>query len=316
LFVFKEACAVKLQKSTLNEIGGFIMDYARPLEQKLYKHHFQGPCSDEVICELGKFQNIDGGFGNAMESDFTLPYSSPMASSVAFQHLMVLDDNKKAAEMIKKGVEYFENTYVPIRKGWFAVPKEVNDYPHAPWWSYNAKEGMTAIDKYWGNPSAEIIGYLYRYRKFMTKLNVNELVEYAIEYLNNKEKFESFHEVYCFARFYKMISKELADKIKEKLIGAVDAVVCKDSIKWGKEYAALPLDLADSPELTFGISGRLIDENQDYYAGLLEEHKFIKPSWGKEFYKSGMEGSWDEWSGVLTLRALILLKRFGRIQGV
>lgn len=120
----------KLRKSSFNEASQFIKNHARPLEKRIYEDYFHKPCSEEILSELKKYQNDDGGFGNGLDSDFKLLFSSPMATSIAFQHLVILDNVEKAISMIKSGIEYFENTFVPERNRWFAVPKEVNEFPH------------------------------------------------------------------------------------------------------------------------------------------------------------------------------------------
>ena len=63
----------------------------RPLEQAQLKYYFGDVTVNEVLGELSKFQNDDGGFGHAMELDIRMPNSSPLCSSVAFQVLRELE---------------------------------------------------------------------------------------------------------------------------------------------------------------------------------------------------------------------------------
>ena len=304
----------KLSKSSFNEASQFIKNYARPLENRIYKDYFYKPCSEEILSELKKYQNDDGGFGNGLESDFKLLFSSPMATSIAFQHLVKLDNVEKAISMIKSGIEYFENTFVPERNGWFAVPKEVNEFPHAPWWHYNEEEGMTIIDKYWGNPSAEIIGYLYKYKNLVSKLNVDQLLNYAIDYLNDKNDFGLEHEIYCYIRLCKLLPNRLSSKIEDKLARAVQRLVCRNREEWDK-YVPKPLNFISSLEsYKFGISHKLIADNLDYLVDIIEDNGMINPNWEWDDYETEWKKAREEWMGVLTLRGLITLDKFGRIE--
>lgn len=303
----------KLSKTAFKEASEFIKEEGRLLEKAVFTYRFEKPNEYGIIDELKKFQNEDGGFGNALEPDFRLSYSSPMATSVALQHLITVAHKEEARSMIKAAVEYLEDKYDEKRHGWYAVPKSVNDYPHTPWWEYNDKTGRSVIDENWGNPSAELIGYLYKYRIFLKKLNADNLVDYAINYFNNLNKTESFHEVYCFIRLHKALPADKSAVLEQKIKEAVDELVCRDSSKWKDNYVAKPLDFVFDRGNKYGISDELIDLNLDFLVDTLERDKIILPSWGDSFYTSGLKPAWKEWIGVGTLKALIVLDKFNRI---
>lgn len=303
-----------LSKESFEKAGQFIKEHGRALEKQIYENHFYNGNSKEILNELKKYQNDDGGFGNGLESDFKLPSSSPMASSIAFQHLIELSDEEKDIDVVRTGIKYFENTFDEERIGWFSVPKEVNDFPHAPWWNYDEKKNMTIIDEHWGNPSAEIIGYLYKYRDVVSRLNVEELLDYAFNRLNNMNKFQSEHEIYCYLRLYEVLPKELSEKIKDKLTIAVEELVCCKREEWNK-YVPQPLNFVKSMNsFKFGISDELIEENLDYVIDIIESSGKINPSWEWGNYKLDWEKAKKEWTGVLTLNALITLDKFNRIE--
>ena len=77
-----------LEPEAFDRARSHIADHARELDRARYGFHFEeGPASD-VIAALAGYQNADGGFGNALEPDFRLPDSSPMATSHGFHVLL------------------------------------------------------------------------------------------------------------------------------------------------------------------------------------------------------------------------------------
>ena len=70
-----------LSNDIFEEARKSIMAYGRPLERSLLEVYFYEGSKANVVEELKKFQNEDGGFGHGLESDFRLPYSSLMATS-------------------------------------------------------------------------------------------------------------------------------------------------------------------------------------------------------------------------------------------
>ncbi|MFA6693930.1 MAG: hypothetical protein WCS44_03750, partial [Bacillota bacterium] len=56
----------------------FVYRNARPLDLALWKYHFEAGGSDAVVEALSHYQNLDGGFGHALEPDCWNPNSSPI----------------------------------------------------------------------------------------------------------------------------------------------------------------------------------------------------------------------------------------------
>lgn len=302
-----------ISRECFNQASESIMKYARPLEKSVYRKYFKDGSEEDIILELKKYQNEDGGFGNGIESDFILPQSSPMATSVGLRLLSNLERSKEVNDIIKLAIDYLEKTYSTYRNGWFSVPKEVNDFPHAPWWSYDDEIEMTVIDKSWGNPTAEIIGYLYKYKDYVKALDVERLVEYAISYIENKNHFNSEHELYCYLKLFNELPNNLKDRLEKKLAIAIDQVIVYDEKKWLK-YVPTPLDfIKKTNSHRFEIIESKIDSNLDFIIRELKLNERLIPPWGNRFYKEGLDNAYNEWTGVLTLEALIILDRFNRI---
>jgi hypothetical protein len=296
----------KLSKEAFDEIASYINKEARGVEKAIFNYYFNDSNDDDILDMLETFQNLDGGFGRGIEPDFKLVESSPMATSIGLRYLNLLSNNNRAKRMIAKATEYLESTFDKERNGWYSVPNIVNDYPHAPHWEYRDDIGMTVIDYSWGNPSAELIGYLYKYRQYVTKLDIFSLVNYAIKKLNQRTEFSSEHEIFCYIKMYNTIDKEFAIQIEDTLKLAISQLINVNEAEW-TDYVPMPLKFIEfDSENFFEINSKFIDKNLDYLIAQLEENKKILPTWEWDNYL-------DEWMGELTLGALLSLKKFNRL---
>lgn len=303
----------KISKKTLKKTEKYIMNSARELDKRLYNLYFHKGSEEELLEEIKNYQNEDGGFGHGIESDFWMPQSTPMATTVGFQYLNNISFEKSKL-IVKKAINYLEKTYNTDRNGWFAANSKINDYPHAPWWNFDIKTNQTVIDNYWGNPSAEIIGYLHKYKEFVEKLDVEKLIITAVDNIKDRNEFESFHEIYCYISLYKNIDAEIKRKIKDKITEAVTELVETDRSKW-IDYTSKPLDfITDQNMEQFGIKDKHINENIDYLIENLENSGRVNPNWEWGTYPDAWEKAKNNWTGTLTVKALILLDKFGRIK--
>ena len=303
-----------LTKDRFKEIGKSIIEYGRPLEKSIFEKYFYNGSEQEIINELKNFQNEDGGFGHGLESDFRLPYSSPMATSIGLRHLCKLDKLEEAQEMIKEAINYLESCFDEKRNGWFIVSKEVNNFPHAPWWHYNEEEGVTILDKNWGNPSAEILAYLYKYRGYLKKLDVDSLLEFAIDYIENKEEFSSENEIYCYIKLYEVLPERLQKRLENRIQIAINQVIEYEEEEW-MEYVPRPVDFINCPNMCkFGINESKIIDNLDFILKQFESDVKITPPWGESFYMGDLEPAYNEWIGELTLKALTILDKYDRLE--
>jgi hypothetical protein len=227
-----------------------------------------------------------------------------------------IEETKDTKNIIKSAFKYLEDTFNEKRNGWYALTKEVNNHPHAPWWHYDKEKDMTIIDKNWGNPSAEILAYLYKYKEYLNEIGINCLIEYAIQYIENKTEFESENELFCYIKLFEVLPDELKSKLKKRISYGISQVIEYDRGKWG-EYVPLPLDFVPSPEKErFGVKSYKIDENLDYYIQLIEgaEGGLINPPWGDSLYQGSLTPAYNEWKGVLTLKILKRLDNYNRIE--
>lgn len=262
---------------------------------------------------LKAYQNRDGGFGLGLEPDFHLPASSPMATSVAFQILQEIPESEEKHQMIQAALNYLRITYHPPRRGWLAVTAQINEFPHAPWWQWNLETGGTPIDAHWGNPTVELIGYCWVYRPLLPQWAVREMVRYSIDQLNIMSNFSSEHEIYCYIRLYNLLPQEFRTQMRKKLTEAIQSLVILDSSQW-KEYVPTPLHFITHPEQErFDIPESALQANLGYIIEKLNRTGVIEPNWEWGEYPEIWLRAKTIWTGVLTLRNLVILRNFGVI---
>lgn len=303
----------KLSKALLNQLNSYMCTEARPLERSIFNYYFNDSSSDDILDSLEVFQNSDGGFGQGIEPDFKLKCSSPMSTSIGLRQLSKIDNSDRAQNMIAKAIKYLEKTFDSDRNGWYSVPSDVNNYPHAPWWEFRDDINMTVIDYSWGNPTAELIGYIYKYREYLNKLNVDSLISYAITDLNKRTEFNSEHEIFCYIHMYNAIDKELSSQVEDTLKLAISQLVNINQSEW-INYVPTPLKFIDMDSKNFfGIKVKTINQNLDYLIDRLEQDGRILPTWQWDKYLKEWEITKIEWMGILTCEALLSLLKFNRI---
>ncbi len=304
---------LQLSQLLQKKIRAAFLKIARPLEIARYDYQFEKGSANNVLKELSAFQNQDGGFGHGLEPDFHLPDSTPMATSVGLRILNNLSSSKLRDEMIAKALQYLRGVFYLNRVGWFSVTPEVNEFPHAPWWTYDISTKMTPIDMSWGNPSAELLGYAYSYQNFMLNWPIDTYIEHALQYFERKPDFKSEHELFCFLHLYHHLSSDLRVRLEKNLQKGINALVVIDKEKWSS-YVPQPLDFLIFPEDNlWRISEENIRKNLQFYITLFEKETLISPNWEWSSYPSHWSLAKKEWTGVLTLKYLRRLQDFGVI---
>ena len=303
----------KLSKTLFNQLNSYMNKKARPLESAIFNYYFNDSNGDDILDSLEEFQNSDGGFGRGIEPDYKLIQSSSMATSIGLRYLSMLDNSDRGQKMIAKAVAYLETTFDSKRNGWYSVPSNVNEHPHASWWEFRNDINMTVIDYSWGNPTAELIGYLYKYKEYLNNLNIYSLINYAIANLNRRTEFNSEHEIFCYIRMYNALDEEFSSQIVDILKLAVSQLVNLNESEW-INYVPTPLKFIEfDSENFFGIERKFIDRHLDYLVDRLEQDGKLLPTWQWDKYLEEWEIAKIEWMGILTLEALLSLLKFNRM---
>ncbi len=305
----------KIAGKKIEEISDFFLFQTREIEKAQFHYVFLKGSVDLIFAALKNYQNEDGGFGHGLEPDFRLPLSTPMATSIGLRILDQLPKSPKKTDMIRKTESFLLQAYNSRRKGWFAVREEVNSYPHAPWWAYDPETKISIIDNNWGNPSAEILAYLVKYKYvFSPKIHrlIPDCLSHAMANLINKTKFGSENEIFCYLALYPNLDATNQQKLKPKIREAIKTLAVLDATQWEK-YVPQPVEFLRSPSTErFSFPEEHIDRNLDFLVEKLNRLGHFSPTWDFP-YPEEMKRVPKEWGGQLTLKYLKILRNYQRI---
>lgn len=301
----------QLSQSAFEKAAEFIAANARPLERAQFEYHFGSGSLSNVLAELEKFQNDDGGFGHGVEPDLRMPFSSPFAGTIAFQLLRDLEVPGDEP-IVRDGIAYFERTYDRSIGGWESVDPRSDEYPHAVWWNYKPVEGqLEPLMR--ANPGPEIIGYLHLYADQADAGFVAGVTAEILDTFDELPDDMEFHAMMCFMRFAEMASGPVAERLLPKLRRGVHMVTTGKPDDW-RDYGGRPLWFAPRPDSL--LSSELRDPIQaqlDYEIGTQTDDGSWQPNWSWGQYEDVWEVAKVEWAGYLTLRNLVTLKAWSRV---
>lgn len=300
-----------ISRNDFDKAKKYLLANCRALEVARFEYLFENGDANKYIDELVKFQNDDGGFGKNLYAEFLQPNSTPLGTSYALQIMSEL--NSVDENIIKKTVKYLEESYVENRHGWYSMDERVNDFPHAIWWHWDPVKKMTSIDEYWGNPSAEIIGYLYKYKQYLTKLDIEKVVDFAVYFWVKKIEFGSEHETYCYIQLYKYVDENRKKLLLPNLEKATKVQVKTEVEEW-KKYTPQPLHFAPTlKSVLYNVVSKDIEKNLDFLIDTKTEDGVWFPHWSWYQYEAEWEKAKIIWVGILTIENLKKLRDYGRI---
>ena len=288
---------------------------ARPLEIARFRHAFYGGSAECIFRALKEYQNADGGFGRALEPDLRAEESSALCTSIAFQVLRATGA-RAGYVLASRGIVYLLETLDRESGHWRIIPRSVEKSPHAPWWNQTDPEDRFSCFSL--NPTAEILGYLYDYRALVPRDILSLVSDRVISHLSGLEKGE-MHELLCCLRLARTetLPKGTRDPLRQKLALLVGGTLACDPTEW-EGYSLRPLQVADHPQSPWlaGIE-EAVAANLDYEVASQNEDGSwpLTWSWGNAFPEAWRRAR-REWEGIMTLEKLMLLQRFGRIEGI
>ncbi len=300
----------KLGMEAVQKIQQYIMSSGRPLEGALITYETGKGDVEAVVHELMKFQNSDGGFGHAIEPDFRLPESSAIATSVAMQ-IMSRVKLKKDNPAVRRTMDYLKKTFNGSADLWEPVPESISNYPRAVWWNWESADNS---EKTWGNPSAELTGYLYEWPYEDLNSIRDVLTAKAFNKLEKRNDTLEMHELLCYLRLAGRLGSRGQNEMYALLDPHVEKLVCDDPEKW-EEYNLKPLQVVPDPHSHYHDRFKhILDVNLDFLMDTLKDNGSWDPVWKWGRFESDWEKAKLEWSGIITLDNFRILNAYGRLE--
>ena len=303
---------MKLSKENFNQAALFINTHARAVDRCLFAYHFDGGSAEAVLDALRAFQNPDGGFGHAIEPDFRLPASSPMATSVGLQTCLAVGAPPDHP-MVQAAVQYLVNTYQTDGDYWPVASLEINDYPHAFWWH---REDITAPpEAAWANPSAELVGYLHYARESVPPDLLARATARARQNLESGVAFGeeqlSFYQLLTWERATAFLPEGLAEAARDKILTAYRSLRPLTEEKLAELPVIALLDFREPVAVQAFPDD--IDRLLDNIIQQQAEDGAWWPAWHWGQYEDVWEVAKKEWAGRITVDVLHTLNIFGKL---
>jgi hypothetical protein len=306
-----------MSRQMFDNAARFMRQSARPLERAIFEYHFGDGHRTNVLAELVPYQNEDGGFGNALESDIRAPASSVIATVTA---LAVLRDIGATEDTpgLPAALTYLMDSYDVTRERWPIVPPEVEEAPHAPWWTY--AESEETFRGFWANPRAAVVSYLWQFRKLVPSPFVESALEAIVADLMRQPQRMEMHDLLAFVDLLETpeLPEEAYQGVLDKLLRALPRSVVADPAQWDG-YNLKPIAVVSRPDspLATAFDPAIIEANLDYEIDRLPAEGVWSPNWSWDFVDADAWAAAErEWQGVVTLRKLRILHNYGRIEGL
>lgn len=301
----------KIKYSTIiNKTLPYIKNKGRMLDYYLIMNVIEErKYEKEVITELIKYQNPDGGFGKGLEPDNQMKDSSTLATNIACDIIDLLTIKEKD-KVIKDIVKYFESTYKEKTKSFDFVPKEVMNYPHAIWWNIESIDSFDYL-----NPNPEVIGFLYENSEYLSNLNIEELKDYMIDYIKDHISYcDQEHSLYSIVRMIDRINSNEKEKIEELLLKQIQKVIVIDENRW-IDYVGEPIKfIGDKLHPLYSTYEKYISKNLQFTIDNITNEGVWFPNWKWFQYDDVFEKTAKyQWMGYLTFQKIKLLNNFNLI---
>lgn len=310
----------KLTPQALATIDNWMYFNARHLELTTWAFHMHGGSRDEAVAAIARYQNADGGFGQAIEPDNWNPASSPYYTENAIGRLLGLGMTDPSHPIYQGIFRFLEATEHSGEHGWdFSIPSNDN-YPRAPWWTYNPEGNKTENI----GLTATLAGFVLRYAKGHPKLHAKAL-GYADKLLAQLADTAQFGEMGIGGysalledvRAAGLASRYDMDMLEARVRDVVNGSIMRDPAKW-PEYTIRPSRYIRSPQSPFYAGNEAIMEAElDYILDTREPDGVWPLTWSwfdlAPVYPVEHAISMN-WSKAIVAGGNVqLLKAFGRI---
>ncbi len=301
---------VHLKQTQLTKMNEWMQINARAYDRAKWNYLFNNGTKENIVREMLKYQNADGGFGNGFECDVILPLSAGIPSAEAIFQAYEYNLDCKADWFVLL-LNYFENSVQPIPKFWEDAPKEIMDYPRAPWWNYGVSTNFSP------NPCAVVASALILYGTEKQRELGYKAAKKCFDLLISNDfcgDHDSYNIIKLTEKLKSIDSPLVTDEIINSMKKRISENVCFDRTKWN-EYFPQPLDFADSPDsLWFEDVKQGIEENFQFWIENINDDGVWNPnfSWGEDSDVSRQVT--ENWKGYITVKRAKILMNYGLIE--
>ena len=296
----------------------FLLQQARPLERALYLHRFEGAGTQDALDALSGFQNPDGGFGRALEMDLRSPSSSALATAIGLRTLCELD---RPAEdpMVRQAVTYLLANFQRDTGTWRIAPRDVNSFPHAPWWHDQDGSLERTFDDFRIIPRALVLAGLHHCSSLVPADLLDRATEDAVQRIESDPSLGGGGGSDLEYAIALAETRGLPGHWKARLVSRIRQVVpmavVGDPGRWDS-YCLSPLRIIDSPgTLGADLIADMVQDHLDHQIERQSEEGTWDPNWSwMGTYPDVWPQARSEWRGHLTLRTLTQLRAFDRIE--
>ena len=283
----------------IDRAAEFVWLSARLLDRRRFAHLFLDRDADAVVEALRPYRNQGGGFGNALEPDVRGPVSQPGPTAMAFEVLFEL--GRLDDPMVDGALGYLETIANPDGGVPFVLPS-AGKYPRAPWWqteddppSSLLMTGMLAAPLHGGGVEHPWL---------------ERASEYCWEAVDALDYTSAYAARFAVAFLDHVPDRERATSALERIGPRLleSGLVALDPDEPGEIHT--PLDFTPNPELASRVlwSEEVIDRHLDALAAGQQADGGWTFNW-----KAWAPMVECEWRGVVTVRALTILRDYGRL---
>jgi hypothetical protein len=299
------------QTPRLDAAETFIWLNARLVDRHRYSTLFKNGDPDAVVAALQPYQNPDGGFGHALEPDGRGPDSQPLHVHSA---LLMLDEvGRFDTPIVRRAIEYLASVTTP-NGGVPSIMPSARAYPRAPWWRVESDTPPGSL-----LPTAGLVGLLHKNGVKHPWLGPAEA--FCWQAISAVQDTHPYEVEFCLAFLDHASDRARAEREAERIGRLVreQRLVLLDPARssevlilpgYAPDEVHTPLDYAMRPaSLARGwFSDAEIELALDALAGAQADDGGWSFNW-----RAWNPATTMAWRGWITLRALGILRAYGRL---
>ncbi|WP_335990461.1 hypothetical protein [Glycomyces sp. MUSA5-2] len=273
--------------------------HARLVDRLRFAHAFRSAPGELVRNAVAAYQNLDGGFGHAIEPDLRGAGGQPQGAEIAFGMLEGIAASDEP--LLLRACDWLAEHSTEEGGVPWVLPSVLDD-PRGPWWQPQGEKPPAAL-----NPTAPLAGLLHAFGVDHPWLG--PATEYCWKAIAEAGEIGAY-DALCILNFLERVpDRDRAEAEFQRLRGPLRDSAALDPDAPGHVHS--PVDLAPRPDL---MARRLFsDEEIDLHLDRIVEDQGEDGGWAPNFTM------WTpvvvhEWGGYLTLARLKTLKAYGRIE--